>query len=113
MARVLQLVFLVSYAASANAVTQARVTLLVSELQHSNSREDRVQIQTSCKQLVDTFPKYRQAKPQTGCDAYYGRAPSALTLPYISERLCWTGDCTYRLFSTIRHVSTRAPPFQL
>jgi hypothetical protein len=110
MHKIVQLAFLVFYLASSYAVSQERIALAVSELQHASSRNAGVQIGTCDNQNINSFPAYRQAKPKAACDAYFGPGELLHLLPHGSERSFRIQPSSLKSLSSFERVLSRAPP---
>jgi hypothetical protein len=77
--------FLVFYIASSYAVSQERVHLIVTEMQHSTSRDGDVQFDDGCKQLRNGYPNFQRAKPKSLPILCFGNDP-VLHQPAASNR---------------------------
>ena len=110
MRRISQLLFLVFYVASSYAISQERVSQVVSDLQRSSSREDGAELDTDHNPSVHGFPIYRQAKPKAGCDAYFGPVESVHLLPHESDRSFHAQTSSLKSLRSIERLLSRAPP---
>jgi hypothetical protein len=110
MRRVLQFLFLVFYFASSYAISQERTALIVSELQHSSSRESATQLDAGCKQLHNSFPNFRQAKPKAGGDTSFAGAALVAFLPELCEQSFHLQIFPLKSRTTIERIPSRAPP---
>jgi hypothetical protein len=111
--RIVILLFLVFYFASSYAISQERIRLIVSEVQHSTSLGGQMQVDDGSNQLPDAFPNYRQAKPKTTCVLDFGLTPQPDLPPRVSER-SFDIHSTTSFASLYRgeNVLSRAPPSQ-
>jgi hypothetical protein len=107
----LQLLFILFYFGSSYAVTQERVRLIVSEVQHSRSHSGRTHFDAGCKQLNNGFPNFQRAKPKTICSLCLGRNQAAC-LFRISGLYRKAETTSHILDSDLESVSPRAPPSQ-
>ncbi len=112
MRRVLQILFLLFYVASTYAIGQERTSLIVSELQHSGSREGQSQVGDGCRQLDPSRPIYRQAKPRTICAFEVGRGLNVRFLPHVSGRAIPLQLHSLKSLCSIERILDRAPPSQ-
>ncbi len=111
MRRTFHLLFLVFYVASSYAISQERIRLIVSELEHSSSHDVQTQVDTGCKQLRNGFPNYQRAKPKTICSLCFGEN-QPVCLSELSEPFFQRQTDPYVLHSDRESVLSRAPPFQ-
>lgn len=109
MRQVLQLVFLLFYVASAYAITQERVSLIVQEIQHSTSRDEQQQFDDSCKQLRNGYPHYREAKT-VNTDKYVRPATVVHSAPAIRIRFFVPHITSFQIDVSLETSCPRAPP---
>jgi hypothetical protein len=110
--RVFYLFFIVFYFASSYAISQERVRLIVSEVQHSAQRTDQVQFDDGCKQLRNGFPNFRQAKPRTVCALGFG-FDCSLDEPRVCDRsFDLHPPISFKSLYRGEKALVRAPPFQ-
>jgi hypothetical protein len=110
MHKIVQLVFLVFYLASSYAVSQERVVLVVSELQHASSRSAGVQLASCQNQITKGFPAFGQAKPKAACDAYFGPSELIHFLAHQFDRSFHTQTSPLKSLNSIERLLSRAPP---
>jgi hypothetical protein len=110
MRKIVQVLFLVFYFASSYAISQEHVRLVVSELQDSASRNAEVQIDSCSNLIAYGFPAFRQAKPKTACDTYFGPRELIHFLPHQSEWTFHTCTSSLKSLASIERLLSRAPP---
>jgi hypothetical protein len=109
--RIFHLVFLVFYFASSCAISQERVRLIVSEIQHSAERSDDTQFDDGCKQLRNGFPNFQRAKPRTISILWIG-LHCFLDKPSVSDRsFDLRPPISFKSLYRGDRVLVRAPPF--
>ena len=110
--RIFYLLFLVFYVASSYAISQERVRLIVSELQHSASHADQLQLDNGCEQVRNGFPNFQRAKPKTISILCFGLEP-LLQQPRVSEVSFHLHPTTsFKSLYRGESVLSRAPPSQ-
>jgi hypothetical protein len=105
-----RLAFLLFYVASSYAVGQERTRIIVRELEHSSSREDRADIDSGCERLVDSFPKYRQAKLRANSDLFFGSVGPIDLQRGLSEHSFAPQVHSLKSVESFEDALSRAPP---
>jgi hypothetical protein len=109
LARLFLPLFLLFYIDCSYAISQERVRLLVSEVQHSASRSDGAWVDSGCQQLHDGFSNFRQAKPRAFCALAVGRDPTREFAPPFSRRPFFPQTISFKPSYRIETVPSRAP----
>jgi hypothetical protein len=110
--RIFYLFFIVFYFASSYAISQERVRLIVSEVQHSSQRSDDMQFDDDCKQLPNGFPNFQRAKPKTISIVWFG-LDCFFDEPRVSDRsFDWHPTIFFKSLYRGGSILVRAPPFQ-
>jgi hypothetical protein len=110
LARLLQLLFLFFYIDCSYAVSQERVRLIVSEVQHAAQRSDDMQFGDGCTRSHDGFPNFQRAKPRTFCALGLGRDPIGEIQSALSGRSFFPQIISFNSLYRTQKVPTRAPP---
>jgi len=110
--RIFLLLFLLFYVASSYAISQERVRLIVSEIQHSSGHDDGSQVDAGCKKLRNGFPNYQRAKPKTICVLYVGQNLSLQLVRHVSDRSFHPHTLSFKSLDSSKSVLSRAPPSQ-
>jgi hypothetical protein len=108
---VLQLLFLLFYVASSYVVTQERTMRSLGECLEVFTQAPS-EIDSESRPYSKGLPKFGQAKPKAGSDAWFAQAVPGHRLEIVLERPAAQRIC-YKDLLTFESLSSRSPPLPL